>query len=149
MPFVPACSHNHEHDHCETRLHGFAGPLLVAAAVHSAMDGWTLTAAQSVAGFGGAFLTGIAFHKLPEGVALGVIARASMSSRLGAIVWCAAAESATLAGGGMAMVLAPYLNENAIHVVLAMAGGSFCTWADTRSTGSGDAAVPHRRLCPR
>ena len=74
------------------------------------MDGWTVMAAHSVAGFGAAFLIGIAFHKLPEGIALGVIARASMSSRLGAIVWCAVAESATLAGGGFETLLAPHLN---------------------------------------
>ncbi|HML18076.1 MAG TPA: hypothetical protein VK419_13700 [Bryobacteraceae bacterium] len=144
----PACSHTHHHENCETPLHGFAAPLLIAAAVHSAMDGWTATAAHSVAGFGAAFLTGIAFHKLPEGIALGVIARASMSSRLGAIAWCAAAESATLAGGGLETVLAPYFNAAAIHVVLAIAGGSFlylgghAIHGELRRSGPAPAFVP-------
>src|SRR5271156_1660260 len=52
----PACSHTHEHDDCETRLHGFAGPLLIAAAVHSALDGWTVAAAQTSTSVGGVFL---------------------------------------------------------------------------------------------
>ena len=37
-PVCPACSHSHQHDHCATRLHGFATPLLAAAALHSALD---------------------------------------------------------------------------------------------------------------
>jgi zinc and cadmium transporter len=144
----PACSHTHEHEECETRLHGFAAPLLAAAALHSAMDGWTVTAAHSLAGFGTAFLTGIAFHKLPEGIALGVIARASLPSKISAIFWCALAESATLAGGGLAIILAPYFNASAIHAVLAIAGGSFlylgghAVHGELRRSGPAPAFVP-------
>lgn len=144
----PACSHTHEHERCETRLHGFAGPLLTAAAVHAAMDGWTATAAHSVTRFGAALLTGIAFHKLPEGIALGVIARASLSSRLGAIAWCAAAEAATLAGGGLETLLSPYFNAHAVHAVLAIAGGSFlylgghAIHGELRRSGPAPAFVP-------
>ena len=32
-PVCPACSPVHDHDHCSTRLHGFATPLLAAAAL--------------------------------------------------------------------------------------------------------------------
>ncbi len=49
-PVCPACSPSHEHDHCATRLHGFATPLLAAAALHSALDGWSAAASQT-AGF--------------------------------------------------------------------------------------------------
>lgn len=144
----PACSHTHEHEHCETPLHGFAGPLLAAAAVHAAMDGWTVAAANSISGFGAAFVTGIAFHKLPEGIALGVIARASMRSRAGAILWCAAAEAATLGGGGVETFLSPYFHAHAIHAVLAIAGGSFlylgghAIHGELRRSGPAPAFVP-------
>ena len=121
----PACSHTHEHDDCETRLHGFAGPLLIAAAVHSALDGWTVAAAQTSTSVGGVFLIGIAFHKLPEGIALGVIAKASLPTRLAAIAWCALAEAMTLAGGGAEWVLAPHLDVWSLRVLLALAGGGF------------------------
>jgi zinc transporter ZupT len=124
-PVCPACSHTHEHEDCETRLHGFAAPLLIAAAVHSALDGWTVAAAQSSTNLGGAFLIGIAFHKLPEGIALGVIAKASLPSRWSAIGWCAAAELMTLAGGGAEWMLAPYLNIQSLNGLLALAGGGF------------------------
>jgi zinc transporter ZupT len=123
-PVCPACSPTHEHEHCETRLHGFATPLLAAAALHSALDGWSAVAAQSTS-FGPAFLMGIAAHKLPEGVALGVIARAALEKRSTAFAWCVLAESATLAGAGLESVLSPYLGPHALHALLALAGGSF------------------------
>jgi zinc transporter ZupT len=101
-----------------TTLHGFATPLLAAAALHSALDGWS-------AGLGGAFVWGLAFHKIPEGIALGVIARASLESRRAALLWCALAESSTLAGAGLERVLAPHMNATHFHALLAIAGGSF------------------------
>jgi len=124
-PVCPACSHSHDHDDCTTRLHGFAAPLLIAAALHAAADGWSLAAAKSAAMFSPALAVGIAFHKLPEGLALGVMTRASMRWKLAAILCCAMAEAMTLAGGGFESALAPYLNVHSLHAVLAVAGGSF------------------------
>jgi len=125
-PVCPACAPGHDHDHCSTRLHGFATPLLAAAALHSALDGWGLMAGQNAAsGLGAAFGLGIAAHKIPEGLALGVIARAAMPGRSGALVWCAAAQVATLAGAGLESALAPYFGAQGLHILLAIAGGSF------------------------
>jgi len=123
-PVCPACSPTHEHEHCETRLHGFATPLLAAAALHSALDGWIAVAAQW-SSFGSALLFGIAAHKIPEGIALGVIARAALAKRETAFMWCAAAESATLAGAGLETLFAPYIGAHGLHALLALAGGSF------------------------
>src|SRR5262249_47717233 len=104
-PVCPACSHTHEHDHCETRLHGFAPPLLIASALHSALDGWGAASTE----FGTALVLGIAFHKIPEGVALGVMARASLPSKMTALGWCAVAQAATLVGGAVEAAVAPVL----------------------------------------
>ena len=123
-PVCPACSHSHQHDHCATRLHGFATPLLLAAALHSALDGWSAAAGQN-AGFSLALIGGIGVHKIPEGLALGVIARASLGSRASALAWCALAQMATIAGAGFASVLAPHLSSQGLHALLALAGGSF------------------------
>jgi zinc and cadmium transporter len=125
-PVCPACSpsHEHEHDHCATRLHGFATPLLAAAALHSALDGWSAAVSQN-AGFSLALIGAIAVHKIPEGLALGVIARASLGSRASALAWCALAQMTTIAGAGLASVLAPHLDSQALHALLALAGGSF------------------------
>jgi zinc transporter ZupT len=51
-------------------------------------------------------------HKLPEGVALGGILRASMRSRVSAMGWCALAEGATLLGGILGLTLAPHLGTH-------------------------------------
>ena len=131
-PVCPSCSHPHDHDHCAATLHGFAAPLLLAAGVHSALDGWSLSNALNTSGaahdsqtLGTAFVLAIAVHKIPEGLALGVIARAAMDSRRAALGWCAVAESATLLGAALEVVLAPHLGPRVLHSLLALAGGTF------------------------
>ena len=124
-PVCPACSHPHDHDHCSAELHGFALPLLIAAALHSALDGWSVSAADGSAHLGMPFVLAIALHKIPEGLALGVIVRAAMASRREALGWCLLAESATLAGAGLELVLAPHLGPRVLHAFLAIAGGTF------------------------
>ena len=124
-PVCPACAPVHDHEHCAARLHGFAGPLLAAAALHSALDGWTVAASGGVSVLSAGFALGIAAHKVPEGLALGVISRAALPSRGAAILWCAVAQSATLAGAALESVLAPYVGAHGLYVLLALAGGSF------------------------
>ncbi|MDP8990006.1 MAG: ZIP family metal transporter [Acidobacteriota bacterium] len=124
-PVCPACSHPHDHDHCSAELHGFAPPLLIAAAVHSALDGWTVSAADGPAHLGMPFMMAIAVHKIPEGLALGVIVRAAMASRRAALGWCLLAESATLGGAGLELVVAPLLEPQVLYALLAIAGGTF------------------------
>jgi zinc transporter ZupT len=68
---------------------------------------------------------GIAAHKVPEGLALGLIARAALTSRSAALGWSAAAEAATLVGAGLELLLAPYIGVHGISALLAIAGGSF------------------------
>jgi zinc transporter ZupT len=147
-PLCPACSPVHDHTHCETRLHGFAMPLLAAAALHSALDGWTVMVGQSHPAWGPALLFGIAAHKAPEGLALGVIARASLTSRAAALTWCIAAQAATLLGAGLELAFAPYLGLAALHALLALAGGSFlylgahAVHGELRRSGAGPVFVP-------
>lgn len=124
-PVCPACSHSHKHDECETRLHGFAVPLLVAAAVHSLLDGWIAASARDAVSLAPAVIVAIGFHKAPEGMALGVITRASLSSRAAALAWCVAAQSATLAGAALQSNLAPHLATGSLQKLLALAAGSF------------------------
>jgi zinc and cadmium transporter len=147
-PVCPACAPAHDHTHCETRLHGFALPLLVAAALHSALDGWAVVAVKNHPNLGIALLFGIAAHKAPEGLALGIIARASMATRFSALSWCIIAEAATLLGAGLEVVFAPYLGTAVLHALLALAGGSFlylgghAVHGELRRSGAGRAFVP-------
>jgi zinc transporter ZupT len=147
-PVCPACSPVHDHDHCTTRLHGFATPLLAAAALHSALDGWSAVSAQEGTGFGAALAFGIAAHKIPEGLALAVIARASMASKAQALAWCVLAQSATLVGAALATIFAPTLSPQALHILLALAAGSFlylgghAVHGELQRSGAGRAFVP-------
>src|SRR5215472_3133596 len=95
----PTCAHDHDHSACSTELHGFAGPLIAAAAVHSFLDGWSIATVQLAVPLGlrVAVPLAVALHKLPEGIALGGILRASVKSRRVALGWAVLAEGATLA----------------------------------------------------
>jgi len=123
-PVCPGCSHSHDPDF-DAELHGFAPPLLIAAAIHSALDGWSVSAANGSAHLGTPFVLAIAIHKIPEGLALGVIVRAAGDSRRAALGWCLLAESATVAGAALELGLAPYLGPHVLNALLAIAGGSF------------------------
>lgn len=124
-PVCPTCSHSHDHDACLTRLHGFAPPLVIAFALHSFLDGWALGAAGEDPALGLPFVVGLAVHKIPEGLALGVILRAALNSRLAALAWAAAAQAGTLVGGAVESAVAVHLNRHWMTVLLALAGGSF------------------------
>lgn len=147
-PVCPACSLSKDQDPRVASLPGFATPLLAAAALHSALDGWSLAAAQWSSSFGTGFVMSLAIHKIPEGVALGAIARASLDSPGAAIAWCALAQAATLVGAGFESMLAPYLDARKLHALLALAGGSFlylgghAVHGELRRSGRATAFVP-------
>ncbi len=124
-PVCPSCSHSHDHEACATRLHGFAGPLLIAAALHSLLDGWTLAASQESRMLGAPLLFGIAVHKLPEGVALGCIVRAATRSAGSALAGAFAAELTTMVGAALEVVLYEHIGLTWIYGLLALAAGSF------------------------
>jgi zinc transporter ZupT len=124
-PVCPTCAHDHDHGACADELHGFALPLIAAAAVHSFLDGWSVVAAQlsAPAGLRLAVPLAICLHKLPEGVALGGILRASVKSRAAALGWCVLAEGATLVGGAAGLWMAPRLGTEWTIVPLGLAAG--------------------------
>ncbi len=123
-PVCPSCSHDHDHDSCETALHGFAAPLIVATAFHAYLDGWSI-ATSEWASLGMALPVALALHKIPEGVALGAILRAAIRFRLVAFGWCVATESMTALGAVSSLALAPHVGVRWLHYPLAIAGGCF------------------------
>ncbi|MGI9071201.1 MAG: ZIP family metal transporter, partial [Bryobacteraceae bacterium] len=105
------------------------GPLLTATAVHSFLDGWSVRA-LSVQPFASvAVPLGLALHKVPEGLALGLITRRSMPSISKALVVSAGVEGLTLVGA----IVEPGINESDATrfgawwtaIVLAIVAGSF------------------------
>ena len=126
-PVCPSCSHTHDHGHCEVELHGFSVPLIVATSIHAFIDGWGMTVAQS-AGAGSmrtAIPVAVLLHKIPEGLALGVMLRASFRSPANAAAWGSAAELATGIGALLAIVVLPEASPAWARDLLAVAGGTF------------------------
>jgi zinc transporter ZupT len=126
-PVCPACSHTHHHDDCTTRLHGFAGPLITAAFIHSMFDGWAVMAGMSGEGelLARAVAIGVAVHRLAEGLAFGVILRAAMKLRAKAYLFAAVTQSAMLLGGLLETTTGEHLGNYWIAALLALGGGMF------------------------
>jgi zinc transporter ZupT len=124
-PVCPTCSHDHDHNACDTELHGFAGPLIAAAALHSFLDGWSIATVQLAVPLGLRIAVpfAIALHKLPEGIALGGILRASVKRRGPAFGWCVIAEGSTVVGGAMGLAMAPHLGTRWITYPLGITAG--------------------------
>jgi zinc transporter ZupT len=124
-PVCPTCSHDHDHQACESELHGFAGPLMAAAALHSFLDGWSVATVQLTAPLGLriAVPLAVALHKLPEGIALGGILRASVRSRSSAMWFCILAEGTTLVGGALGLAMGPHLGTRWITYPLGLTAG--------------------------
>lgn len=124
-PVCPTCAHDHDHNSCATELHGFAGPLVAAAALHSFLDGWSIATVQLTVPLGlrVAVPLAVALHKAPEGIALGGILRAAVKSRATALGWCTLAEGTTLLGGLLGLVMAPHLGTQWITYPLGITAG--------------------------
>jgi zinc transporter ZupT len=124
-PVCPTCAHDHDHHACSTELHGFAAPLIAAAALHSFFDGWSVATVQLTVPLGlrVAVPLAVALHKAPEGIALGGILRAAVRSRTAALGWCVLAEGTTLVGGLFGLTLAPHLGTAWILYPLGVTAG--------------------------
>lgn len=124
-PVCPSCAHDHDHQSCGNVLHGFAAPMIGASMLHSFFDGWSISTAQFAShhGIRLAVALAVALHKIPEGIALGAIVRASVSSRSTALFWSVLVEATTLVGGVLGLAIAPRLGTAWITYPLALAAG--------------------------
>ncbi len=78
--------------------HGVVWPLLLATAIHSLLDGWSVRLLSMQPWTNVAVTAGLALHKIPEGGAVGWITRRSLGRAPRAFLLCAAVELCTLAG---------------------------------------------------
>jgi zinc and cadmium transporter len=124
-PVCPTCAHDHDHQSCGAVLHGFAAPLIGAMMLHAFFDGWSVATVQlsPQRGIRLAVAMAIVLHKIPEGLALGAMARASVDSRSTAVFWSVLAETMTLVGGILGLAIAPQLGAAWITYPLALAAG--------------------------
>ncbi len=81
--------------------HGVLAPLVIATAIHSLLDGWSIRALAAQPVPLALVPIGLGLHKIPEGFALGWVLRRSLSSHTRAIGLGAFAELFTLVGAFM------------------------------------------------
>jgi zinc transporter ZupT len=107
---------------CPSCQHGrsFAGSLVAATAVHAFVDGWGMMAVGNRGSVSLAIATAILLHKIPEGLALGAILRASAPQA--AIGLAVIAELPTVLGGATSLWATP---KEWVNYPLALAAGTF------------------------
>ncbi len=121
-------------DHLFTRseggIHSTAlAPLLAATAIHSFLDGWSVRALQELQIMSVAVPLGLALHKIPEGIAIGWLARRHLALPLRAAAAAVSVELFTLLGAW----LEPQAAASGAHIfgywwtaaVVAIVSGSF------------------------
>jgi zinc transporter ZupT len=144
----PSCSHDHSHESCDEPLHGFAAPLLAAIGIHAFVDGWGLVAVMAgtrTPGARTAFAAALLLHKIPEGLALGTMLRASVDREVVALALCSMVELATVLGGATGLWLTP---AEWVDYPLAIAGGTFlflgvhAVHGDWKRRGARPAIIP-------
>ncbi|HVW83353.1 MAG TPA: hypothetical protein VHB50_01685, partial [Bryobacteraceae bacterium] len=111
-PVCPSCSHGEK----------FAGSLAAATAFHAFVDGWGVVAARDQGPISGAIMTAILLHKVPEGMALGAMLRASTRRAVTAVGLCCVAELPTVFGGATGLWAAP---QKWVGYPLALVAGTF------------------------
>jgi zinc transporter ZupT len=129
-PVCPTCSHHHhDNEPSPIELHGFALPLVLAAALHSFLDGWSVGLVQSGPQHAAALSLRLAvplavtLHKIPEGIALGGILLAASGTRGHALAACFVAEGCTILGGTLGLLMTPALGTSWILYPLGLTAG--------------------------
>ena len=112
---------------CSTCTHTVSTVLLIAAAAHCFLDGWLIQASmiegqkQLTAGV----IAGIILHKIPEGLALGVMLRSALKSEKKAMLASGAFQFVTWLGLVAEGYASPYIAPGLVQGLLALTGGGF------------------------
>ncbi len=119
----PACSATHT----EVNFKAITIAMVTALSIHSFMDGLAIYSGYlATAQSGALILLAVAFHKLPEGLALTLVARESGLGRGQALLFCLGLESVTtLAGGLSGFFVLIHEADRWVGFVLGHVAGSF------------------------
>ena len=124
----PACAASHFDVEATKHFSEIASALIVALAIHSAMDGIALGIGQesqpSAAGQWSLF-SALCIHKIPEGLALGSLLIGAGFQRSRALVWVAAVEASTLVGAVAGFFLLANTSTFWLSLFMANVGGGF------------------------
>ena len=119
----PACAATHT----EINFKAITIAMLVALSIHSFMDGLAIYSGYLThSAIGMLIFLAVAYHKLPEGMALTLVARGSGMNRWRAFAICVGLEfTTTLAGGIAGLVMMIPDSSKWIGYILGHVGGGF------------------------
>ncbi len=119
----PACAATHT----EINFKAITIAMITALSIHSFMDGLAIYSGYlTQSSVGMLIFLAVAYHKLPEGMALTLVARGSGMSRLKAFATCVGLEfTTTLAGGFVGLFMMIPDSSKWIGYVLGHVGGGF------------------------
>jgi zinc and cadmium transporter len=122
----PACAAGHFDEAARHRLAEFALAMMVALAIHCAVDGLALAVGHEESEAVDLSVTfAICVHKFPEGLALGALLLGG-GFRRGQMLWLVAAvESTTILGGLVGWLVLQNVSATWLALALANAGGGF------------------------
>lgn len=113
---------------CSTCTHAVSTVLLVAAAAHCFLDGWLIQASLVAGGqrqMTAGIIAGIVLHKIPEGLALGVMLRSALKSERKAMLASAGFQLVTWLGIVAEGYMSPWIAPGLVQGLLALTGGGF------------------------
>ena len=112
---------------CATCAHAVTTVLLLAAAAHCFLDGWLIQASlvEGQRQMSAGVIAGIILHKIPEGLALGVMLRAALKSDTKAILASGGFQLVTWLGIVAAGYASPFIAPGLVQGLLALTGGGF------------------------
>lgn len=122
----PSCSISAFDETTTKRLGQSVVLLMIALGVHCTMDGIAVVVGDDIAGHPNlGVMFGVSFHKLPEGLALGLLLLGAGYSRKSAMLWVLAIEMTTELGGLLGVLALQHASLFWLGVVFAHAGGGF------------------------
>jgi zinc transporter ZupT len=129
----PACAASHFDEAATHHFSEIAGAMMLALAVHCIADGVALAAgheAEAAHAPGGrvldfSLILAVCVHKVPEGLALGVLLLGAGFNRGQTLARVAAGEATTLLGGVLGLVVLPHISPVWLDAVVAHVGGGF------------------------
>ena len=144
----PACSVSAFNQATTERLGRSVLLLMVALGLHSAMDGLAVVVGDQIAGHPNwMVLFAVAFHKLPEGLALALLLLGAGYSRRSALLWTFAIEATTETGALVGILGLRHVSLGTLGLVFAHVGGGFVYLLVT--TLGLFPPSPERRFAPR